>query len=299
MACSGTRVSKTARALLALLVASTVPALPRAGMFDDDEARRRIEVLRGDHERSVSETRERLARLEESIRNIGVVDLLRQLEILNAEVARLRGQIELLGHQNEQVQKRQRDFYLDLDSRLKRLESPGAAQAQPGAPTATAPTKAAAVPAAPVPAASPPAAAAPPAPASAAASAAASPTDTTAYQAAFDTFRKNDFPAAADAFRQFLRDHPASVLAPNAGYWLGISLANQKNLRGALAAQQDVVARFPKSPKAPDALLAIASLQSELGDPGSARDTLEDVIAKYPGSEAAGKARARLPQARR
>lgn len=262
-------------------------------MFDDEEARKRIEALRGDHERSVAETRERLSRLEESIRNIGVVELLRQLETLNAEVARLRGQIELLGHQNEQVQKRQRDFYLDLDSRLKRLESPGAAPAQPAAPAA--PGKATAPPAS-APSAAPQASSAA---ATATASAAGGATDTTAYQSAFDTFRKNDYPAAVEAFRQFLRDHPASVLAPNAGYWLGISLASQKDLRGALAAQQDVVARFPKSPKAPDALLAIASLQSELGDPGSARDTLEDVIAKYPASEAAGKARARLPQARR
>lgn len=275
--------SSLARSLLALGLASAV-VHAQAALFGDDEARKRIEALRVEQDRSAAETRERLNRLEESVRNIGVVELLRQIEVLTAEVARLRGQLEVLGYQNEQVQKRQRDFYLDLDSRLKRLESPGAPAA---AAPAAAPTPAASAPAAVL-----PVAATSPAPA-------AAPTDTAAYQAAYDLFQKKDFAAAIEAFRQFLKAHRSSVLAANASYWLGISLANQKDFKGAMAAQQEVVAKHPKSPKAPDALLAIASMQAELGDAGSARDTLEDVIAKYPGTEAAAKARTRLPPARR
>lgn len=276
--------SSIARAVLALVIAGAA-SLAQAGLFDDDEARKRIEALRADHERSLAETRERLGRLEESVRNIGVVELLRQIEMLIAEVARLRGQIEVLGHQSEQVQKRQRDFYLDLDSRLKRLEAPpGAPAGAPAAPQAAAAVTA--PPAAPAVTAAIPASAAP-------------ATDTAAYQAAYDLYQKKDLPAAIESFRQFLKAHPSSVLAANAGYWLGISLAAQKDFKGAMAAQREVVAKHPKSPKAPDALLAIAALQSELGDPGSARDTLEDVIAKYPGTEAAAKARTRLPPARR
>jgi len=276
--------SSIARAVLALVIAGAA-SLAQAGLFDDDEARKRIEALRADHERSLAETRERLGRLEESVRNIGVVELLRQIEMLTAEVARLRGQIEVLGHQSEQVQKRQRDFYLDLDSRLKRLEAPpGAPAGAPAAPQAAAAVTA--PPAAPAVTAAIPASAAP-------------ATDTAAYQAAYDLYQKKDLPAAIESFRQFLKVHPSSVLAANAGYWLGISLAAQKDFKGAMAAQREVVAKHPKSPKAPDALLAIAALQSELGDPGSARDTLEDVIAKYPGTEAAAKARTRLPPARR
>ena len=38
---------------------------------------------------------------------------------------------------------------------------------------------------------------------------------------------------------------------------------------------------------------------TEEGDVGSARNTLEDIIARYPGSEAAGKARTRLAALRR
>ena len=41
-------------------------------------------------------------------------------------------------------------------------------------------------------------------------------------------------------------------------------------------------------------MLAIAALQAEQGDVGSARNTLEDIVARYPSSDAAGKARTRL-----
>ena len=56
---------------------------------------------------------------------------------------------------------------------------------------------------------------------------------------------------------------------------------------------------FPESAKAPDALLAIASIQMETSDNGSARNTLEDIIARFPASDAAAKARTRLAQLRR
>ncbi len=44
----------------------------------------------------------------------------------------------------------------------------------------------------------------------------------------------------------------------------------------------------------PDALLNIATSQFELGDAAASRRTLEQLIAKYPQSEAAAKARQRL-----
>jgi tol-pal system protein YbgF len=85
----------------------------------------------------------------------------------------------------------------------------------------------------------------------------------------------------------------------NAGYWIGISYANMRDYNKAMAAQQDVLTKYPQSPKAPDSMLAIAAIQAEQGDNGSARNTLEDIIARYPGSEAAGKARTRLATLRR
>lgn len=258
--------------------------LANAGLFDDEEARKRIEELRAEQSRSAKENADRFARMEEAMRNIGVVDLLRQIEQLNAEIARLRGQIEVLSNQNEQVQKRQRDFYLDLDSRLKRLEGGGASAATPP-------------PAAPVTASPPPAA--PEAAAARPPSRDEQAREVKAYDAASSLFRKNDFVSAAEAFGAFLKDHPQSALAPNALYWIGICHANTRDFKNALASQEALLARYPQSPKAPDALLAIAAIQAEQGDSGSARNTLEDIIARYPGSEAAGKARTRLASLKR
>ena len=265
--------------ILAGALSATLAAAPaRAGLFDDDEARRRIELLRQELMQQGKENEARIARLEESIRNIGVIELVRQLDQLNAEIARLRGQLEVLGNENQQIQKRQRDFYLDLDSRLKRLEGgSGATGAAPGDASTNPGTSAAARP----------------------------PTkedqgrEARAYDAASNLFRRNDFPSAIEAFRAFLKDYPASPLAANAGYWIGISFANMRDYRNALAAQEDLLARYPQSAKAPDALLAIAAIQTEQGDTGSARNTLEDIIARFPLSEAAGKARTRLAAQRR
>jgi tol-pal system protein YbgF len=275
MSASSIRVAAAA-ALLAFSAAA------HAGLFDDEEARKRVEELRVTQEKNAREASERIGRLEESVRNIGVVELLRQIETLNAEIARLRGSLEVLANQNEQIQKRQRDFYLDLDSRLKRLEGGSAAQAPSGGVPATAV------------AAAEPSAATPPAP-----SKEEQAREVKAYDAASGLFRRNDFASAAEAFRAFLKDYPQSALAPNATYWIGICQANLKDYKGALATQEGLVARYPQSPKAPDALLAIAAVQSEQGDHGSARNTLEDIIARFPGSEAAGKARTRLAAARR
>ncbi len=272
-----------AAAAAALLLAAALPA--RAGLFDDEEARRRIEMLRQELSQQGKDNEARIQRLEESIRSIGVVELVRQLEGVNAELARLRGQLEVLGNENQQIQKRQRDFYLDLDSRLKRLEGGGAASAPNAAAPADANVAGASV------------AATPPPP--------RAPTkedqarEVKAYDTASNLFRRNDFASAIDAFRAFVKDYPSSPLAANAGYWIGISYANMRDYRNALAAQEDLLAKYPQSPKAPDALLAIAALQAEQGDTGSARNTLEDIIVRYPGTEAAGKARTRLSAQRR
>ena len=276
------------RWLAGALLALSLPAA--AGLFDDDEARRRIEMLRAELAQQGKDNEVRIARLEELIRNIGVVELVRQLQQVNDEIARLRGQHEVVANENQQIQKRQRDFYLDLDSRLKRLEggsagAPAAGASSPAAPPA-APTAA--------PAAEPPAAA----PAKNA-SRDDQAKEMRAYDAASNLFRRNDFAGAIEAFKAFVKDYPSSPLAANAGYWIGISYANLRDYRSALAAQEQIVSRYPQSAKAPDALLAIAAIQLEQGDNGSARNTLEDIIARYPGSEAAGKARTRLASLRR
>ena len=264
-----------ALALLLALQLATAPA--RAALFDDDEARKRIDTLRGRVDQLERTLSQRLDELE--AKSAGVVDLYKDVEQIKADIAKLRGQYEVLTYELEQAQKRQKDLYLDLDNRLRKLEGGPAAPGTPGATEGTTPAPVAAAPATLPPAARPGDVA----------------SEQRAYDAALDQFKSGSYAAATASFQSFVRTYPKSPLAPSALYWAGNAQYGQKDYRGAIATQRQLLAAFPDSQKVPDALLNIASAQGELGDATGARKTLGDLIAKYPSSEAAGKARQRMP----
>src|ERR1700692_2457951 len=127
---------------LALQLASG-PA--HAALFDDDEARRRIEELRARVTQLEGSLNQRLGALEDTVKGQGLLDLLRDVEQIKSDIAKLRGQNEVLTYELEQAQKRQRDLYLDLDSRVRKLEGgagPAAAGSPPATPDASAPPNA-------------------------------------------------------------------------------------------------------------------------------------------------------------
>ncbi len=268
----------TARIVLAALCCAF--ALPAAaqGLFDDGEARRRIEILRGqlnEHTRAVDE---RLAKIEAAVSGAGdrsaILELASQIDALRGDMARLRGQVEVLTNQAELAERRQKDLYLDIDTRLRRLEQ---AQEQAAAAAAAA--------------AQAPAAAAPAAPQEASAD------EAKAYQAALDQFKIGNYALAVAAMQNFLTSYPSSTLAPNAQYWVGMAHSGQRDYKSAIAAQRKLLSTWPESQKAPDALLSIASAQETMGDRKLAQKTLEEVIAKYPDSSAAASAKQRLAAA--
>ena len=73
-------------------------------------------------------TGQKLAQAESGPSNRGVVQLLNQVEALNGELNRLRGQMEVLSNDVTNAQKRQRDMYVDLDTRLRRIEQGSASK---------------------------------------------------------------------------------------------------------------------------------------------------------------------------
>jgi tol-pal system protein YbgF len=267
--------------LLPLIASLALSFDASAGLFDDEEARRDIKNLRAQAEQQYRDNDARVQRLEESIKNLGIIQLLNQIDQLNAEIAKLRGQVEVMSNLDEQLTKRQRDFYLDIDTRLRKLEGTPA-DAPPGVPPAPTGTL------------SPGSAAAPAAP-----SGASRAQEERVYDVGANAFKRGDYVAATRAFQTFIKDYPASPLVPNAHYWIGISYFNLRDYGSARSTQDVLLKQYPDSAKAPDALLALASIYVEIGDNGSARNALEDVIAKYPASEAATKARTRLPPLRR
>ena len=245
------------RIAFALAALGTLASTQAWALFDDDEARRQIKELRAQSgERFDTQSRAQL-------------DLANQIESLKGEVARLRGQVESLTYELESAKKRQQDFYVDLDERLRKIEpassasAPGAKPAGDGA--AGAPKKA------------------------------ADPAEEAkAYEAALNQFKAGKYKEAAAAFDAFVKNNPDSDLAPSAQYWLGNSHYGLRDCKKAIEAQKVVVSRWGDHPKAADAMLNMSSCQQELGDAKGAKQTLEMLVAKYPGSSAATTASQRL-----
>jgi tol-pal system protein YbgF len=269
-----------------------------AALFDDEEARRRIEATNQRLTSVQRQIEDRLVILEQQAKSGGLADLATQIQLLQGDLAKLRGQIEVVTYELEQSQKRQRDLYVDLDTRLRKIESAAAATpAAGGEPpsAANAGNPAASPPPAPAPAN--PAASAPPA-VVATAPPARNPADGVAeqraYDAALDFFKRGDYQGAINGFGSFVKTYPRSPLVPSAQYWMGNAQYAKRDYRASIVTQRQLLKEFPDSAKAPDALLNIASAQSDMGDNAAARRTLEELIAKYPKSEAGARARQRL-----
>jgi tol-pal system protein YbgF len=276
------QVLPVVRAMVAALALCAFAQGVHAGVFDDDEARKRIDATNARLAQVQKDLETRLAALEQQ----GLVDLLNQVELLKAEVAKLRGQFEVMTYELDQSQKRQKDLYLDLDSRLRKFEAPPAQAGTDAAPPdASAPAAGAVAAGGSLTGASD---------ASAASGLATSPAEQRAYDAALDQFKRGDFPGTIQSFTAFVKAYPRGTLAASAQYWIGNAQYARKDYRAAIAAQRQLLLSYPDSQKVPDALLNIASAQGELGDSAASRRSLEELIAKYPLSEAAVKAKQRL-----
>lgn len=67
---------------------------------------------------------ERLERIESALSNQGLLEMVQQIQSLEVEINRLSGETEVQNHALEQLKKRQRDLYTDIDRRIQRLENP-------------------------------------------------------------------------------------------------------------------------------------------------------------------------------
>jgi tol-pal system protein YbgF len=240
------------RSVLALLIALAMPAqLALAGIFDDKEARANIEKTRADVD-SLS------GRVDLAAKN--QMDFANQSEAMKAELARLRGQLEVLLNDMEMTQKRQRDFYVDVDSRLRKLEASSAPEAKVAA----------------------------------AGQKNDSAQETRDYEAALEAFKSNRYVEANTAMLAFIKNYPQSTLLPNAYYWAGSSHFQLHEFNKAIDLFAKVATTWPNDPKAPDALLAQSNALNEAGDGKEARKVMQKLIDQYPASSAAQTAKQRV-----
>ncbi len=223
-----------------------------------------------------------------------LVDFLTRMDSLQNQVQQMRGQIEEQAHTIDLLQQHQKDIYLELDGRLRKLEQGGAAPP----PAAGGDGNTASSPApvngngAPPPAPGMTDAAAPPLAAGPVSGGADNAQAT--YQQAFDLLKNGQYPQAIRAFHDFLGRYPDSTLANNAQYWIGEADYVSRDYPGALTEFRKVIDRYPSSSKVPDALLKIGFIHYQQSNWDQARATLRQVKTRYSGTSAARLADERL-----
>jgi tol-pal system protein YbgF len=246
-------LSKSGIAAVIMAAFASFPLQASAGIFDDDEARKAILDIRAKVD---AMQREMNARIDAKTDKSSTLDLANQNEQLRQDIAKLRGQVEVLTNELANAQRRQKDFYVDLDNRMRKLEPQ----------KVTVDGKEADI----------------------------EPAEQKAYDSALTLFKSGDYKNAGASFLDFMRRYPNSGYAASAQYWLGNSYYAQRDYRNAIATQQLVVKNYPDSPKAADAMLNIASCYTELKDKVAAKKALETLLANYPESTAAQAAKERL-----
>ncbi|MDR9437267.1 MAG: tol-pal system protein YbgF [Thiohalophilus sp.] len=245
-------------------------------------------------------TDQRLERLERLVDSQGLADILMRLNSLEAEVRELRGLSEEQAHTIEDLKKRQRELYIDLDRRLLQLEragiktqdaqSPGQepSASTSGRRTAGKPTASGSV----TPQerqSEPPSQTVP---------LSVNKSEQEAYQEAFNLLRELEYDKAIDAFDQFLQNYPDGRYAHIARYWLGEANYARRNYKQAIVHYQNLIERYPDSPKVAEAMLKIGYSHNQLEAYKAARDVLEKLIASHPGTTEASQARNLLQKIR-
>lgn len=252
------RKIKVARAALVIVASSFMVVSSHAGILEDDEARRAILDLRQKADASQQRFADDIKKSNDDNAQLrrSVLDLANQIEILRADLAKLRGQDEQLAREVADMQRRQKDLTQGVDDRLRKFE-PGKV-AVDGKEFV------------------------------------AAPAEVRDFDAALAVLRKGDFAAAQTAFIEFDRRYPSSGYKPSVLFWLGNAQYALRAYKEAIINFKTLLTIAPEHVRAPEAALSIANCQVELKDAKSARKTLEDLIKVYPESEAASVAKDRL-----
>jgi len=282
--------------VLGLAILGTTPGWT---FFSDDEARRAILDLRVKVD-ALTKRQEEIAaqvstlasqgqstvnRLDEMTPRIsdtevrlqgsgkGQLQLLNENEKLRTEIAALRGQIEQMLQQATQVQQSQKDFYTDLDRRLKTIEPVKTAYTEldrrlksiePVTIVADGQTLR------------------------------VSPQEADQFLSLQDTFRGNDTKATLNAALRFEQQFPGSAVLPHVLLLRGTTLYIAKNYSEAIVARQEFLRRFPNHPGSVQAAMNLAASQAESGDIAAAKKTLQAILSNNPEPTIAAEAKLRL-----
>lgn len=237
----------------------------RAGILEDEEARKAILDLRSRLQASEDAARSRNEQLQQATTQLtdqvqqlrrSLLDLNTQLEAQKADNAKLRGGQEQLARDLAELQKRVKDSTQSLDERLRTAEPQKISLDGKEF--------------------------------------IAEPNERRAHDQAMAVLRTGDFDKAVVAITSFMQRFPGSGYNDTLRFWLGNAYYGQKNYKEAIASFRALVNAAPSHPRAAEALLSVANCQIEMKDNRGARRTLDELAKAYPNSEAAAAGKERL-----
>jgi len=259
--------------LVLITISTNVYSAPRKPVFSSSSS------SSSDLQESSATLENRLARIERLLESQSLVDLLVRIDTIQSELQGMRGDIEVLNHSIEDIKKRQRDLYIDVDRRLVQLERGGKVSSGKSGiqsninATATAvglnSTHSSSV-------------------------STSSQGEQKLYQQAFNLLRELRYDKSITAFNKFITTYPNGRYAHIAQYWVGEANYAQRNFKKAIKAYQSLISNYSKSPKVAEALLKIGYSYYELKDIKNAKLNLNKLVKKYPETTEASQAKNKL-----
>ncbi len=234
----------------------------------------------------------RVAQLEEVTRARGQEDILKMetVEDLRSEVARMRGEVEVINHDYRTFEIASLGTQGDVDGRLLYLETRVSAieKALGIRPPPRAESAAMAL-------AVEPGTSAPPTQPDTSPEAPAELTAEEVFGLIAENLEAGNAAAARAVAKGFIAENPAHDRAGEAYYRIAESYQNEGEFKQAAAAVQDVLDKAGTSTWAPWSLLRQGECFEGLGRPSDAKIFFCDVIKKYPRSKAAKEAKVKCP----
>ena len=121
----------------------------------------------------------------------------------------------------------------------------------------------------------------------------------TLYQNALRDYTSGNYALSRQEFSDYIKNFPKNDLASNAQFYLGEIAYTQGDYKGAIAAYETVLQNYPQSFKLGASLLKKGMAELELGRRTSATRDLRGVIRRFPGSDEAHRAEAKLRELER
>ena len=118
--------------------------------------------------------------------------------------------------------------------------------------------------------------------------------ETRRYKTALALFMQEKYTACLNLLELLLVDTPETPYAASALYWRGTALYAAGRMKEAVTMQDELIERFPKHERVPEAKLSKAAALTGLGNKTAAVKLLKEIIKDYEGTGAAEQAVKRL-----